>query len=144
MLNINFDALINSGAKVLDTTPLWEKGELLTVLTVDGETVKLLSSKIGVFQLGVKTPEGKTIVLEIDKGSVNAAAIGHASWSVFSMKAARPFEGFVLTNGKLVSKDEFQELVKAGDISAVIDASRSDKGLVRIMEGQVKPVAFAS
>ena len=134
-----FDA---NNVKTLTSQEIWQAGTAVATVTIDGTDVKFTSGGIRP-QLLIKI-DGVNHVIEIDKASITEAARGHANWTLKQCTAVRSFEGVALTNGKLVSREEFSALVASGDSSAVVDTNRSDKGLVRISAGDTKIVAFPS
>ena len=131
-----------NNVKTLEAMELWQPGTEITTLVLDGDAVRLTTSGIKP-QLLVKTTQALNVI-EIDKGSLSFAASGHVQWTIKQCVAARDFSGVALTSGKLVSREEFTKMLASGDSAAVVDTTRSDKGVVNIVKGATKLMAYAS
>jgi hypothetical protein len=161
--SLNKEALLAQfkalGGKSYKTESLWDINPIpfIPLATVDGVMFKLQKEKVGPgWQLFMNFGEGCFAEIAIDDRA--KAANGYTQWKVSQATAGSEYKGVALTNGTLISLEEYEKNKESLEVigvtvqTAIDGKERTDKGFVHIpkfnaalpLEGQEKSIKFVA
>jgi len=137
-----FNQFIEAGAKVFESTSVWKVVSIMIPsLPIDGEGASLIKDGYG-WQVRMQfegMDKSAFIWAEIPKEHHAAAANGYPNWKIENAKAISDYKAVALTNGTIVSHDEYEknkdELLKIGvtvQTKTADNKDRADKGFIFI------------
>jgi len=146
------------GAKAYETTSIWERTTtVIDVLPIDGTLAKLVKEESGPgWQIQLNL--GKVIFAEVVKEDRAAAANGYPNWKIDHFIASADFRAVALSNGTIVTVEEFEKNKVALEAAGIVKATtlngkpRADGGDIFIpkfdpskpVEQQEKSVKFVA
>lgn len=118
------DTFLALGAKTYKSTSIWEKTvTVIDVLPVDGKIAKLVPETTGPgWQLQLNL-EGQILFAEIVKEDRPAAANGYPQWKIDHYIASEDFRAVALSNGTIVTVEEFEKNKVALEAAGIVKAT---------------------
>lgn len=111
------------GAKAYETTSIWERTTtVIDVLPIDGNIAKLVpEASGGGWQIQLNL--GKVVFAEVVRDDRAAAANGYPNWKIDHFIANADFRAVALSNGTIVTVEEFEKNKVALEAAGIVKAT---------------------
>lgn len=127
------------GIRIYSIDSLWEKTALLETVTLS-DLVRVVA-KTNQVQLQIEIPGNGVLFVKVKgKSNVEKARMGHTAWEIHSMVAKEGFIGYSLADNTIVSKEEYDTRLAAGE--KLLINTTVNNGIIQIAKGAVELQAF--